>query len=209
MGASGNGRKWEWEQAGNGRQAGAGALEDGDVVLRAVVRRGGDRDDRPLVGQVHSAAQARHTGERANKQTIRQTNKQTNDSANEQVGRQMTNRTGDQTNKQTRTCAKRRAMKPAIGRQTTKRAPTKHSYSARQASTEPTNPTGKGSSKRANKQTNQPTPGGSPRPEAASGGHKRRYRTLSLRGHALGSSPLQRRRTAGGLASKIRRKPPA
>ncbi len=64
--------KWEWEQVGNwetGAKRGAGALEDGDVVLRAVVRRSGDGDDRPLVGQVHSAARTRHTSGRANKQT--------------------------------------------------------------------------------------------------------------------------------------------
>ncbi len=107
MGASGSARKWgtgakrgagaledgdvvlpKWERAqvgtgaledgASGKRAPSGkqgALEEGDVVLRAVVRRSGDGDDRPLVGQVNSAAQTRRAGERANKQTIRQMDK--------------------------------------------------------------------------------------------------------------------------------------
>ncbi len=78
--------KREWAQVGmgaledgaSGKRAPSGkqgALEDGDVVLRAVVRRRGDGDDRPLVRQVHSAAPTRRAGERANKQSDRQTNK--------------------------------------------------------------------------------------------------------------------------------------
>jgi hypothetical protein len=80
----GNGRQQERAQVGvraSGKRAPSekqGALEDGDVVLRAVVRRSGDGDDRPLVGQVHSAARTRRAGERANKQTNKQTNKQRN-----------------------------------------------------------------------------------------------------------------------------------